>query len=263
MKWRDLWLLSREPKALPPNPRLGKVDRNWIRTALAGPGSVAHWPIVAEEMGKLQIRNDADGVNPGDRRAIYALVRACRPERVLEVGTHVGSSTIAIAAALRDSGEPGRSAARLTTVDIVDVNDSAQRQEVEGAASLSPIEMMTRIGMADRVEFVIEESLKYLTESGPPFDFVFLDGNHGAVTVYRELPAAFARLVPGGLVLLHDYFPELRSPWRSEPVIPGPWLAVERLRREGAAFSVLPLGELEWPTKRGGTATSLALVVGS
>jgi hypothetical protein len=44
-------------------------------------------------------------------------------------------------------------------------------------------------------------------------------------------------------------------------VIPGPWLGVERLRREGVRLQVLPLGELGWPTKLGRNVTSLAAVV--
>jgi len=42
---------------------------------------------------------------------------------------------------------------------------------------------------------------------------------------------------------------------------PGPWLGLARLQREGARLEVLPLGELDWPTKLGGRMTSLALVV--
>ena len=33
------------------------------------------------------------GVNRGDRHAIHALILAMQPERMLEVGTHIGAST--------------------------------------------------------------------------------------------------------------------------------------------------------------------------
>ena len=44
-------------------------------------------------------------------------------------------------------------------------------------------------------------------------------------------------------------------------MIPGPFLGTERLKAEGAKLTVLPLGELPWPTKYGSNLTSLALMV--
>lgn len=58
------------------------------------------------------------GVNPGDRRAVYHLIAHFKPKRVLEIGTHVGASTLHMANAIRRFVGRGR----LTTVDISDVN---------------------------------------------------------------------------------------------------------------------------------------------
>jgi hypothetical protein len=44
-------------------------------------------------------------------------------------------------------------------------------------------------------------------------------------------------------------------------VIGGPFLAIERFKEEGAPLTVLPLGELPWPTKLGSNTTSLALLL--
>ena len=43
------------------------------------------------------------GMNPGDRRALYYLVRHLRPERVLEIGTLAGASTVHLAMGLADA----------------------------------------------------------------------------------------------------------------------------------------------------------------
>ncbi len=64
----------------------------------------------------------------------------------------------------------------------------------------------------------------------------------------------------GGVILLHDFFPGMRSLWPDGAMLPGPALAVERLRSEGAGVEALPLGELPWPTKLGSNVTSLALL---
>ena len=61
-------------------------------------------------------------------------------------------------------------------------------------------------------------------------------------------------------MLLHDYFPHLKPLWANGTVIPGPYLALERLRREGAALAAVPLGALPWATKLDSTLTSLALL---
>ena len=60
------------------------------------------WRAVEDEIARLGISGEKpDAINPGDRRAIYYLVRHLRPRSVLEIGTHLGASTVRIAAALR------------------------------------------------------------------------------------------------------------------------------------------------------------------
>src|SRR3954449_2636637 len=61
------------------------------------------WPELSTEIGRIVVIEDmkTPGVNPGDRRALYYLLRALRPRSVLEIGTNVGASTIHIAAAMK------------------------------------------------------------------------------------------------------------------------------------------------------------------
>src|SRR6476646_1353494 len=58
------------------------------------------------------------GVNCGDRRALFYVVKALRPASILEIGSHVGASTVHIGAAMA----PG---SKLVTLDIQDVNEGA------------------------------------------------------------------------------------------------------------------------------------------
>jgi len=193
------------------------------------------------------------GVNPGDRRAIYQLIRCLGPKKVLEIGTHVGASTLHIAMALRSNG-----GGELTTVDIVDVN-ALDGPWFQYGLRCSPVDAAMHVGMSDRVRFVQARSVDFL-RTAAEYDFIFLDGDHAAETVYQELPLAIARLRAGGTILLHDLFPNGEALWESAPAIHGPYEACARLRSEGAMFDVLPLGELPWPTKFGSRVTSLALV---
>jgi predicted O-methyltransferase YrrM len=268
IRWRDQWRLSGTPAgACDPAP-LGRIDLARVRQVLADPMVDAEWPAVAAELDRFTITTTAEGVNPGDRRALYYLIRGFKPARVLEVGTHIGASTVHIAAALRANGGGATggdagSTGSLTTVDIADVNDPATRPWERYGTRLAPSDMTGQMGMGGAVRFVASPSIAFLETAPESFDLIFLDGDHSAATVYRELPAALRRLRPGGLILLHDYFPDGRPLWPGDLVIAGPWLGVERLRREGARLQVLPLGDLRWPTKLGRSVTSLAVAVGA
>jgi hypothetical protein len=63
----------------------------------------------------------------------------------------------------------------------------------------------------------------------------------------------------GGIIVLHDYFPDGKPLWPDEPPISGPYHALERLMSE-ARLTVLPLGELPWATKGESMMSSLAVV---
>jgi predicted O-methyltransferase YrrM len=207
------------------------------------------------------IPDGTGGVNPGDRKAIYYLVSNLNPSSVAEIGTHIGASTLSIASALFTSRiEPGR-LATLVSVDVNDVNSPPSTPWLRHGATKSPGEMVNEMGYEGFVEFITDTSLSYFARCERRFDLIFLDGDHSAKTVYQEIPAALRALNHNGVILLHDYFPKLKPLWSNGSVIPGPFLATERLAGEGANLLVLPLGKLPWPTKLQSDVTSLALLL--
>jgi predicted O-methyltransferase YrrM len=195
----------------------------------------------------------ADGVNPGDRRALYHLIRARRCRRVLEIGTHIGASTVYLARALRAHG------GRMITVDMRDVN-ALDGWWSKARLSGSPRELVAELGCADVVTFVISDSRSYMRGLKERFDLVFLDGSHEAPNVYEEVDLALQLLAPGGIIVLHDYYPTGKAMYPVDNVIPGPYLAMKRIRRERPGIGVQPLGVLPWPTKQGLNLTNLAAV---
>src|SRR5262245_43549868 len=58
------------------------------------------WANTADELLRTcPIRDGTtEGVNPGDRRAVWYLIKGLAAAHVLEIGTHVGASTLYIAA---------------------------------------------------------------------------------------------------------------------------------------------------------------------
>jgi hypothetical protein len=149
---------------------------------------------------------------------------------------------------------------RLVSVDIRDVNDPVATPWRAYGSELSPLEMLKKMGCDDLVTFVVMDSLDFFPKCEQQFDLIFLDGSHSSAAVYEEVPAALKVLAPGGYILLHDYFPNLRPLWSNRAVVPGPYLATRRLEREGAPIKVLPLGGLPWFTKLRSKVTSLALL---
>jgi predicted O-methyltransferase YrrM len=147
-------------------------------------------------------------------------------------------------------------------VDIRDVNGARSRPWKTFESKFSPKEMSEIKGVPDLVELVTSASIRYLSTCIDRFDFIFLDGNHAAATVYQEVPLALQVLNKGGVILLHDFFRNLKPLWSYKNVMPGPWLAAQCLQHEGVNFQVSPLGELPWMTKHNSKVSSLALLVG-
>src|SRR5262249_42494011 len=163
---------------------------------------------------------------------------------ILEIGTHVGASTAALA-----------TAADVVTVDIRDVNAVDGPWRFVGLSE-SPAEMLRRKGVANRVRFVCDTSLHFLQTTVEAFDLIFLDGDHSAVNVYKELAAASHLIRNDGYILLHDYMPSGRPLVEGDLAIAGPYRALRRACREFPSLAVRPLGSLPWPTKGASHATS-------
>jgi predicted O-methyltransferase YrrM len=241
--------------------KLQKTSSADIAAALASADAAADWEQVAGQIRTFELPDSTGGVNKGDQRALYYLLRHFRPTAILEIGTHIGSSTLTMALAargLRQSSPPV--ATSICSVDLRDVNDPLSQPWKQYASKCSPREMIAKVGCSEFVSFRAEPSLAFLDRADGDFDFIFLDGSHAAPYVYQEVPKALRRLRPGGRILLHDYYPGLRPLWNDGFVVPGVHLAIERLLREGNRIGATPLGALPWPTKLGSNVTSLAIL---
>jgi predicted O-methyltransferase YrrM len=219
--------------------------------------AVAAWDADRKEI--LSYYWDSDmllGVNPGDRQAIYFIIMAIKPRRVLEIGTHIGASTMHIATALRRIGDGGA----LTTVDIDDVNESDRAPWREAGMSRSPAKVAEELSVGDIVQFVTSPARDFLDRARARFDLIFLDGSHASSDVYREVCAALRVLNPNGVILLHDYYPEGKPLFPDGRIIGGPYRAMVRIQKENPEIEVVPFGKLPWPTKQGTSATTLAFV---
>jgi predicted O-methyltransferase YrrM len=257
MMARERSRLAKIPKASFDAGRLRALSRSQIETAFTDEAIGAAWRrdlgLVSQVMPYADIH---EGVCPGERRAIYQLVAWLKPRRVLEIGTHIGASTLVIAQALASHAGPD---SLLLTGDILDVNDPGQ-----GAYSRlgtpSPRDGLRRLGLEDRVRFEATAALPLMRKLDQKYDFIFLDGDHSAPAVYQEVSVALNLLEPDGTILLHDFYADGKRIYPNGMVVPGPFLAAQRVHSEFPHLNFVPFRELPWETKQGVRKTSLAIV---
>ena len=145
-----------------------------------------------EARQRLTVRERADAlqdiympVSPEAGRLLYALVRACRPDTVVEFGTSFGISTIHLAAAVTDNGT-----GRVVTTELSDRKAVAARENLEQA------------GLAGVVTILQGDALETLASVTGRVGLVLLDGWKDLyLPVLRLLQP---RLTPGAVIVADD-----------------------------------------------------------
>lgn len=107
---------------------------------------------------------------------LYSFVRMTKPKRILETGTNVGYSTIAMAQALKDNHEQG-------VIDTLDITDY----------SASFVDF-------DNINKILQPSLSF--EPIGSYDLIFLDSLRELL--YAEFVKYWDVLNDDGYVLIHD-----------------------------------------------------------
>lgn len=118
-------------------------------------------------------------VGPVEGAFLSFLVFALRPQRVLELGTFTGWSTIAMARALPPGGS-------LITCDVDEETTAIARRYAEEA------------GVSDRIDFRLGPALDTLAQLEGPIDFAFIDADKGGYVDYYE--AILPLLSPHGAI---------------------------------------------------------------
>ncbi|MGV0791964.1 O-methyltransferase [Mycolicibacterium sp. XJ1819] len=132
-------------------------------------------------------------VTPEAGRLLYALIRAARPETVVEFGMSLGISAIHLAAAVRDNGH-----GRVVTT------------ELSAAKVATAKSTFAQTGLADVITVLEGDALTTLQSLDGAVGFVLLDGWK---ELYRPvLDLLEPRLTPGALVVADNTsMPELAS----------------------------------------------------
>jgi predicted O-methyltransferase YrrM len=150
--------------------------------------------------------------SPRVRAFMYQLVRARRPELMVEIGTYFAGTTEVIARAMWANGNAGK----LVTIDPYGGH------RVPGILSQWPP------ALQDAVIFLDRNSMDFYIEFGahtPLIDIAFIDGNHSYEFAFYDLISLAKWARPGGIIILDDcdqpgvfwaakHFLDLNPGWR-------------------------------------------------
>jgi predicted O-methyltransferase YrrM len=122
-------------------------------------------------------------VAPNQGKLLHLLARMIGAERILEIGTLGGYSTIWLARALGPDGH-------LTTLELDPKHAAVAREN------------LTAAGLADRVEVLVGPAAATLATLQEPFDFVFIDADKPGNPTYVEQALRLAH--PGTVIVIDN-----------------------------------------------------------
>jgi hypothetical protein len=166
----------------------------------------------------LAVARDAKGFMPeSEGLALHAAGLAAGREGggpLLEVGTYCGKSTVYLGAAARLAG---------TVVFTVDHHHGSEENQAgwehhdtslvdaaTGRMDTLPCFRQTieRAGLEDCVVAVVGEAATVARWWRTAVAFLFIDGGHGDDVVRRDEAGWVPHVAPGGLIAIHDVFPD-------------------------------------------------------
>lgn len=162
----------------------------------------------------LNIETVKGFLDPHEGELLYALALDCAPRGLcVEIGSYCGKSTIIIATACQRVG------GTLVAIDHHRGSEENQPGEAyhdpdlatsdgEGMSSFQEFEKnIKRAGLCDTVVPVVAPSALAARVITSPVAFVFIDGGHSMPAALADYRLWATRLAPGGILAIHDVFP--------------------------------------------------------
>jgi predicted O-methyltransferase YrrM len=179
----------------------------------------------------------AHTLSPGQGKLLHVLARAVRAERILEIGTLAGYSTIWLARAVAPTG-------RVVTLEIDPGHARAAAAHIR------------RAGLDEIVELVVGPAAETLPRLEGPFDLVFIDADKASNDEYLRLSLDLAR--PGTLIVADNVVRggAVADPDTDDPSVRG----VRRFFDAVAADPRLTATALQTVGRKGWDGLALALV---
>ena len=203
--WRMLWPRYGPFAAKAPDPEFRRAIR-WSFGGLSRDPMNAVFPGI--ESADVQMVRSFDrepllSMSASEVVALGAMVRILKPERILEIGTFEGNTTVNLAA----NAPPG---ARVFTLDlppdwggqfglgVPDIHDNAAVGHHTGR-------QFKGSQYANKVTQLWGDSAEFDWDEFSPFDFILIDGCHTYEYAVADTRNALRVVRPGGVIVWHDY----------------------------------------------------------
>lgn len=167
----------------------------------------------------------------GEGEALYDVACAAGAGTWLEIGTYCGKSTFLLGNAARRAG------AQLITVDHHhgseenqpgwQWHDTSMVDLVSGRLDTLPYFRAVLDDLDDVCSAVVAQTQIVARWWATPIELLFLDGNHNEETAAHDYRAFAPHVARGGLLLVHDVFPDPADGGQA------PWHVVEMARADG------------------------------
>lgn len=129
-------------------------------------------------------------MDPDERALLYCLIRALKPENVVEIGTYFAGTTEVLARAVWENGS-----GCVYSVDPY----GARRVSHAMAEWPEQLKAITTCSFDNSMSFLTQ-----LQQAGTPIDFVLIDGEHDFEFVRFDLEMCARLLRPGGIIVIDD-----------------------------------------------------------
>jgi predicted O-methyltransferase YrrM len=172
-------------------------------------------PGIALDLRLLTAAVEAAGFMPDDEgRALAEAALAAPDGPILEVGSYLGKSTLYLAAAARPRG------GKVVTVDHHRGSEEHQvGWEYHDPGLVDPHvglidtlpgfrRAIAEAGAEDVVVAVVARAEQFAPLWSTPLAFLFLDGSHTDESAQRDLDGWAPHLAAGGVLAIHDVFPD-------------------------------------------------------
>lgn len=210
------------------DPRWSAVD-DYIDDHLIGSDPDQDFTLAANQRAGLP----AIDVSPTQGKMLQLLAQAIGANRILEIGTLGGYSTIWLARALRDGGT-------VVTLELEEEYAQVARANIDNA------------GLSARVEIIVGQAAQSLSSmesaSAAPFDFVFIDADKQSYVEYLDHAIRLSR--PGAMLIFDNVVREgeILNPDSDDPKVPGTRALYEVLcdHPKVDATAVQTVGSKKW-----------------
>lgn len=148
--------------------------------------------LVTQTLGEMDRDPEAPGfTDVGTRNLLYCFCVSMKPRRVLEIGTHIGFSSLVIGSALRLN-----QFGRLLTIEPSEHYRRIARKYLQKASLDDLVEILPG--------FSYEAACQKRLREEAPFEIIYLDAAHDYESALYDIQLCSELVSENGIIVLHD-----------------------------------------------------------